>query len=100
MTGSVFLPWGEVERVKLQVTEGRHALLVIGDTCASHEVRCQACLSLLYWSPSAGDNVRVPYGALVDAPSLRPTAHVFVGSKASWHEIIDDLPRYDEGPET
>lgn len=24
--------------------------------------------------------------------------HVFVGSKAPWHEIRDDLPRYEELP--
>jgi hypothetical protein len=35
-------------------------------------------------------------GTLVDAPSIRPTAHIFVGSKAPWHEISDDLPRYRE----
>lgn len=99
MTGSVFLPWGEIECDKLRVTKGADALLVIGDTGASHEVRCQACLSLLYWSPSNGERVRVPYGSLVDEPSLKPTAHMFVGSKAPWHEILDDLPRYDERPE-
>ena len=26
--------------------------------------------------------------------------HIWVGSKAPWHEIHDDLPRYDEGPPT
>lgn len=100
MTGSVFLPWGEVERDKLRVTKGSDALLVLGDTRASHEVRCQACLSLLYWSASPGHNARVPYGSLIDEPSLKPTAHIFVGSKASWHEILDDLPQYDERPKT
>ena len=27
-----------------------------------------------------------------------PTAHMFVGSKAPWYEIHDDLPQYDESP--
>jgi hypothetical protein len=35
---------------------------------------------------------------LIDEPTLKPTAHIFVGSKASWHEILDDLPQYDESP--
>jgi hypothetical protein len=99
MTGSVFLPWGEIERDKLRVTEGADALLRPDDAGASNEVRCQACFSLVYWVPSNRERVRVPYGSLVDEPSLKPTAHVFVGSKASWHEILDDLPRYDERPE-
>jgi hypothetical protein len=33
-------------------------------------------------------------GTLVDAPTIRPSAHIFVGSKAPWHEIEDDLPQY------
>jgi hypothetical protein len=34
-------------------------------------------------------------GTLVDATSIRPTHHIFVGSKAPWFSITDDLPRYD-----
>lgn len=92
MTGSAFLPWGEIGRDELKVTRG--ALLTIGDG----EVRCKACLSLLYWTAPDRKYVRVPYGTLVDAPSLRPTAHIFVGSKATWHEILGDLPRHDGYP--
>jgi hypothetical protein len=29
---------------------------------------------------------------------LKPTAHMFVGSKAPWYEIRDDLPQHDEYP--
>jgi|TARA_B100000959_G_C14997781_1_gene631320 hypothetical protein len=28
-----------------------------------------------------------------------PGFHQFVGSKARWHEIHDDLPQYDEWPD-
>ena len=48
MTGSAFLPWGEIEREKLRVTNGAGSLLMIGDPDTYHEVRCEACLSLLY----------------------------------------------------
>jgi hypothetical protein len=27
---------------------------------------------------------------------MRPTKHIFVGSKASWFEITDDLLRFEE----
>jgi hypothetical protein len=40
--------------------------------------------------------VDVAMGSLVDAPSIRPTEHIFVGSKAAWFEITDDLPQFDE----
>lgn len=98
MTGAAFLPWGEIEREKLTVTKGTDSLMPIGDAHAAHELRCGACLSLLYWTVGDGTRIRVPYGSLVDEPGLKPIAHMFVGSKAPWHEILDDLPQYDEYP--
>jgi hypothetical protein len=95
-TGSAFLPWGEIEREKLRVTKGAEALLVEGDPNTDHAIRCGQCWSLLYWTRDG--YVRVPYGTLVDEPTLKPTAHMFVGSKAPWHEILDDLPQHDEYP--
>ena len=69
-----------------------------GDADANHAIRCGACGSLLYWTVRDGRYVRVAYGSLVDEPALKPTAHMFVGSKAPWHEILDDLPQHDEYP--
>ena len=37
-------------------------------------------------------------GTLDDDPGIRPTFHVFVGSKAAWFEITDQLPRFDTFP--
>ncbi|WP_437184106.1 hypothetical protein [Variovorax paradoxus] len=36
----------------------------------------------------------VTLGTLVDDPSIRPSAHTFVGSKAPWFAVDDDLPRH------
>ena len=98
MTGAAFLPWGEIEREKLTVSTGSGALLTLGDADALHAAYCSECLSLVYWTARDGAYVRIPYGTLVDEPSLKPTAHMFVGSKASWHEIRDDLPQHEEYP--
>ena len=97
-TGSAFLPWGEIEREKLRVTKGADSLMVEGDADARHAMRCGECWSLLYWTARDGAFVRVPYGSLVDEPALKPTAHMFVASKAPWYEILDDLPQHDEYP--
>jgi hypothetical protein len=97
-TGSAFLPWGEIERDKLRITKGGESLRLLGDAEAIHEMRCERCWSLVYWTARGGVYVRVPYGTLIDAPTLKPTAHMFVGSKAAWYAIRDDLPQYDEYP--
>ena len=96
-TGSAFLPWGEIEREKLRVTKGAESLVRLGDTSGDHEIRCGECQWLLYWTRD-GTYVRVLYGTLVDPPALKPMGHMFVGSKAPWYEILDDLPQHDEYP--
>jgi hypothetical protein len=97
MTGSAFLPWGEIEPGKFRVTKGEDSLILTGDAARQHAKRCGKCFSLLYWTGYEG-RIRVPYGSLIDEPALKPTAHMFVGSKAPWWEILDDLPQYDEDP--
>ena len=97
LTGSAFLPVGQIERHKLTVRKGAESLLVEGDPDSTHEVRCSKCFSLLYWTYGDG-SVGVPYGTLIDEPTLKPTHHQFVGSKAPWYEILDDLPQQDTRP--
>ena len=70
-------------------------LLVWGDDDSNH-TRCAQCGSLLYSVVRDGAYVHVALGSLADAPTLRPTEHIFVGSKAPWFELTDDLPRHEE----
>jgi len=37
--------------------------------------------------------------ACLDDDTLKPVAHVYVGSKAHWHTPSDDIPGFDEIPE-
>ena len=97
LTGSAFLPWGEIEPEKLRLTTGEDSLVVQGDPNGRHALRCKECFSLLSWTGYEG-KIRIPYGTLIDEPTLKPMAHIFVCSKASWYEILDDLPQYDESP--
>jgi hypothetical protein len=34
----------------------------------------------------------------MERPNLPPSKHIFVGSKAPWFEITDELPQFDEYP--
>ncbi|HET7172593.1 MAG TPA: GFA family protein [Gaiellales bacterium] len=94
-TGAAFKPFAGIERSKLEVTAGTEALLVWGDDDANH-TRCGICGSLLYSVVRDGEYVHVAMGSLVDEPSIRPAEHIYVGSKAPWFEITDDLPQADE----
>jgi hypothetical protein len=41
-----------------------------------------------------GEFAHVRLGILIDDPNIRPTFHIFVGSKAPWHTICDGLPQF------
>ena len=94
-TGAAFKPFAGIARDKLSVTRGEGSLTTYGDE-ANHDAHCGRCGSLLYSVVRDGAFVHVAMGTLVDDPSIRPTAHIFVGSKAAWFAITDDLPQYQE----
>jgi hypothetical protein len=94
-TGSAFKPFAGIERGKLEVVEGGDGLLVWGTEDENH-TRCGVCGSLLYSIVRDGAYVHVALGSLVDAPSIRPSEHIFAGSKAAWFDITDELPQADE----
>ena len=93
-TGSAFKPFAGVERGKLRITTGADNLLIYGGEKA-HDAHCKTCGSLLYSLVRDGAFVHVAMGTLIDDPTIRPTHHIFVGSKASWDVIADDLPQYE-----
>ncbi|MGF6479618.1 GFA family protein [Paraburkholderia sp. JPY419] len=95
-TGSAFKPFAGIERDKLRITEGEDSLLIFGDEQASHDVRCKKCGSLMFSVVRNGEYVHVTLGTLTDSPSICPTAHIFVCSKAPWYSITDQLPQHDE----
>jgi hypothetical protein len=94
-TGSAFKAFAGIERDKLELTDGVDSLFVFGEEDLNH-TRCGACGSFLFSVVRDGAYVHVALGSLVDVPSIRPRKHIFVGSKAPWFEITDDLPQFEE----
>jgi hypothetical protein len=94
-TGSAFKPFAGIEREKFAVTQGQDGMLIYGSDKA-HDAHCRNCGSLLYSLVRDGAWVHVAMGTLVDAPAIRPQRHIFVGSKAPWFTITDDLPQHQE----
>ena len=94
-TGSAFKAFAGIERDKLTITEGLDEVAVFGQEDLN-DTRCAACGSFLFSVVREGAFVHVAMGSLVDAPRIRPTEHIFVGSKAPWFEITDALPQFAE----
>jgi len=60
---------------------------------------CRVCGSnLISIFDDAPEVLGLALGTLDDDPGVRPGCHVFVASKAPWHDITDSLPRYDQLP--
>jgi hypothetical protein len=93
-TGSAFKPFAGIERGKFALARGADNVLIFGDE-RTHDAHCKTCGSLLYSLVRDDAFVHVAMGALVDDPTIRATHHIFVGSKAPWFTITDDLPQYD-----
>src|SRR3954468_3432040 len=93
-TGSAFKPFAGIERRKFQVTQGGEQLHLVGEPLA-HDARCRQCGSLLYSLVRDAAFVHVTLGTLIDDPGIRPSAHIFVSSKAPWFTITDNLPQHE-----
>jgi hypothetical protein len=59
---------------------------------------CKVCGSSIPRKLPTREVVLIPAGTLDDDPVIRTSSHIYVGSKAPWHEITDDVPQYPEGP--
>jgi hypothetical protein len=92
-TGSAFKAFAGIERTRLTVICGAEDLKIFGEE-ATHDARCAKCGSLLYSLVRDGTFVHVTLGTLTDAPTIKPSAHIFVGSKAPWFSITDSLPQH------
>jgi hypothetical protein len=75
---------GDGNRASFKLPEARFFSQVFCRTCGSPMPRID---------PERGIAV-VPMGSLDDDPGIRPQYHIFVGSKAPWFEIADDLPQH------
>lgn len=94
-TGSAFKPMAGIGIAEIRLSDGAAHVMTYGDP-VNHDVHCGLCGSLLYSVVRDGAFAHVAMGTLLDAPGIRPSAHIFVASKAPWFEITDDLPQHAE----
>ena len=57
---------------------------------------CSECGSKLP-KDFGGKIIQVPAGALNDDVHIKPSAHIFYGSRANWDEHLESIHKYDEG---
>lgn len=95
-TGAGAKPFAGIEVDKLRLSDPQH-ILRYGEGQAFDD-HCARCGSLLYSIVRDGAYAHVTLGTLLDEPSIRPSAHIYVASKSAWEVICDDLPQFDALP--
>jgi hypothetical protein len=97
-SGSPLLGYAGVARHDFRWTLGEDLLGRWPSSERVFRVFCTRCGSTIAAWPSdpAVESVWVMMGTLDDDPGVRPSLHIFVGSKAPWFEIADGLPQHRE----
>ena len=98
--GAAFVTWGGVVRDELTFTSGESELKKYAFSENADSFFCGHCGSrlLVDFKPEA-DMLYITLGTVDGEVSCPPGFHQFVGSKAPWYKICDDLPQHDEWPE-
>lgn len=98
--GAAFVSWGGVARDAFSYVSGEDGVRRYSFSEKADSIFCATCGSTLLvdFKPEA-DMLYITMGTVngdVDCPG---GYHQFVGSKAPWYEICDDLPQYEGWPE-
>jgi len=95
-SGTAVCTQGRVRREDFRLLAGEGLLRVYGRGQGSVKVFCTTCGSSLFGgSWPDGPEVSIRLGSVDGDPGIRPQVHTFVGSRAPWDAITDDLPRHE-----
>ncbi len=96
--GAPFASYARVNPADFRWLGGQELLAVYETSPGNGWAFCRTCGSSL-GLPRDGMLESIAMGTFDGDPGIRPAYHMFVGSKAAWHPITDDLPRHDARPE-
>lgn len=95
--GAAFATYAKIDQEHFRWFSGQDLMTVYETSPGIGWAFCRVCGSSL-GVPKDGKLIDLAIGLLDKDPGVRPTEHIFVGSKAPWHEITDDLPQYETRP--
>jgi hypothetical protein len=85
---------------KLRFVAGEDAIREFHTQGVGYRAFCGECGSRLYNRGESTDRFRMlTVDTLDDDSDVRPIMHVNVESKASWYQILDDLPQHQAFPD-
>ncbi|QWL64957.1 GFA family protein [Aeromonas jandaei] len=97
-SGSDYASVGGLDGSKVTVTQGEEALTRYRKSAETTLAFCRNCGSSLFSEKQSSGKINLRLGILDDVPTQSPNFHIFVGSKAPWHQIGDDCPQFETRP--
>lgn len=95
--GAAYGTFAGVKANKFRYLSGEEDIKIYASSDDHKRVFCGNCGSNILVSVDGYlDDLYLSMGAVDGNPSHPAAYHIFVGSKAPWHEITDDFPQYDE----
>ena len=96
-SGTAYATNGFVYKADFIITEGTDNLTSYETKPGMYRHFCTTCGSPVYSSKDIDkERIRLRLGLLDDAILERPSAHIFMASRANWDEIDANIPRYNE----
>jgi hypothetical protein len=95
--GAAFATYAKIGVEHFRWLAGQDLLAVYETSPGIGWAFCSICGSSL-GLPERGKLSEITLGTLDSDPGVRPSKHIFVGSKAAWHEITDSLPQHETRP--
>ena len=95
--GAAFATYADFEPQDFKWTSGESHIKIFEPSPEGGWCFCRECGSSLAGTLN-GEIVTITLGTTDGDPGLKPSFHIFVGSKAAWHDIGDGLPQFDERP--
>ena len=94
--GAAFATWGGVAREAFSFVSGEQDLGCYAYSERSDSLFCSTCsATVLVDFKTEPHRLYITLGTVDGDVNLPDGYHQFVGSKAPWYEITDDLPQYD-----
>jgi hypothetical protein len=99
MHGAAFATFAGVARDNFRYVKGESDTKIYASSDNHDRVFCAECGSnILVDLSEEPDLLYLSMSAIDGDPPHPPGYHIYVGSKAAWYEITDDLEQYDTEP--
>ena len=97
-SGAEFGTFAHARASGFRYSQGEELVVYYASSPAARRAFCRVCGSCMPVVYAEQNHVVIPAGTLDDDPGVRPSVHIFTGSKAPWVEIADALTKYEAWP--